>query len=266
MEWSVDYHIIDRCNLNCAHCSHFSSLVPNTDKGKSLEQIKADLWLLKRFEKDLDRLSLLGGEPTLHPHLSKILRIARELFPDKWIVLTSNGTTADQILRWKDAIEENDIDLAITIYPAIKEPYENFEKIRKVIPNVKCWDFPIRCGMTYNLLSENGDVASDEEIYGCYKRWVCNQLKNGKLYICHYAAYLDDLKAAFPGQIKIDDDEQAYLDLNNDNLTIEDIMRFQKEAYPSICKHCLDVHFGAYNGPTEPWRTTKHDINEYYQK
>lgn len=263
---NVDYHIIDKCNLKCAHCNHFCSLVPNSNKPKSIEQITADLSLLSKFKNDLGTLALLGGEPTLHPELSKICRIARQIFPYNNISITTNGTTADIIYKWKDAIEENNIQLVVSVYPITNNPYENYYKIKTVIPSTECWEFPTINGMTYNLLGENVEGLTDDEIFGCVKRWRCNQLKDGKLYICHYAAQIDYLINAFPDQVHIQKDDQMYLDLNNDDLTIDDIYEFQRNTYPEICKHCADAHFGGYGGPVEPWRVSTGDISEFYQE
>lgn len=260
---NVDYHIIDKCNLKCAHCNHFCSLVPSTNKPKSIEQIKADLWLLSKFKNDLGTLALLGGEPTLHPELSKICRIAREIFPNNTISITTNGTTADIAYKWKDAVEENNIEFVVTIYPTSDNPYENYEKIKRIIPSALCWEFPTQYGMTYNLLSST-NIATDEEIHNCVKRWRCNQLKDGKLYICHYAAQLNYLINAFPGQINIENEDSMYIDLNNDLLTIDDIYEFQRTTWPNICKQCSDAHFGGYNGPVEPWSISTGNIKEFY--
>mgnify|MGYP003645783425 CR=1 FL=1 len=39
----VEYHVIDRCNLNCKACSHFSNLKSTrAEIPKSLDKIKAD--------------------------------------------------------------------------------------------------------------------------------------------------------------------------------------------------------------------------------
>lgn len=263
---SVDYHLTDICNLNCAHCNHFCPLVPKDTKHKSIEQITADLSLLSKFKDDLETLALLGGEPTLHPQLSKICYIARNFFPNNEISITSNGTTANKMLQWKDAIEENDIKFVVSIYPYKDDPYEDYKKIEKIIPNnIDKWEYPTEFGMTYNLLSERNDEATQEEINNCMKRWRCNQLLNGKLYICHYAAQFNYLKNAFPEKINVKDVEGSYIDLNNDNLTIEDIYKFQEEARPLICDHCLDAHYGNYSGPTENWKRSELNINEWWK-
>lgn len=280
MLFNVDYHITDICNLNCAHCSHYCPLVKfiPSIKHKSVEQITADLTLLSKHKDYLERLGILGGEPCLHPQLSKILRIARGLFPKTKIVLTTNGTLTEKYLRWKDAIEENDIQLCVTLYPFKgdeQSAWQNFKRISDFIPSVDVWAYPTQVGMTYHQLAYEPCIKDDmdreekdkleSKVFGCYKRWQCNQLKDGKLWICHYAAYLDILEKVFPNKVNIGQDAQCYLDLNNDNLTEQDIYQWQCETYPKICKHCTDVQHGGYVGEAEPWRRTKYDISEWVE-
>ena len=130
---NIDYHIIDRCNLNCASCNHFSSLVPSTDKGKSIEQITSDLTLLSKVKEVFNCLTILGGEPTLHPELSKILRIARQIYPNKQINLVTNGTNYDKFEKWRDSIIENNIHVILSLYPYCDDNMERAEKMRKIL-------------------------------------------------------------------------------------------------------------------------------------
>jgi organic radical activating enzyme len=263
---NVDYHIIDKCNLNCVGCNHFCPLVPEDNKPKKIEQIISDLALLSKFKDDLGTLALMGGEPLLHPQLSKILRIARKLFPTNTISLTTNGLLVERVKNIKDAIEEFDIQLVISVYPFNKlNPYSHVEKIKQIIPNVETWEYPTSHGMYINELSPDPNKATKEQVDQCIKRWRCNQLKDGKLYICHYAAQLNYLKDAFKGQVDIPEEESMYLDLNNDSLTIEDIYNFQRTTYPKICFHCSDATAGGYNGECQPWRTSNRKLDEWYK-
>lgn len=263
MIYGIDYHITDVCNLNCAHCAHFCSVVPHNAKHKSIEQITSDLTLMSKFKDELRILGIMGGEPTLHPHLSRILYIARKLFPNTQISIFTNGTTADKFLQWKDAIFENNIIVHVTIYPYKEDPWENFYKIRQIIPWADSWCYPVEHGFTIYQLSNEVGEATEDQIRHCYKRWHCNQLKDGKLWICHLAAQLNRLKDAFPGQVNFDQDGQCCIDLNNDDLTIEDILKWQNETWPDICNHCLDVAYGNYGGPAEAWRTSKKELSEW---
>ncbi len=77
MKWSLEeipHLVIEptlRCNLRCRSCYNRF----RTDD-KTLEEIRAeiDLGLSKRR---LETISILGGEPTLHPHLADIIRYVK---------------------------------------------------------------------------------------------------------------------------------------------------------------------------------------------
>ncbi len=69
----VQMVVIRRCNLSCGYCSEFdktSEPVPFEILEERLEKLKA----LGTFG-----ISLTGGEPTLHPHLPRLIQRCREL-------------------------------------------------------------------------------------------------------------------------------------------------------------------------------------------
>lgn len=262
---NVDYHIIDRCNLNCASCNHFSPLVPSDDKGKSIEQITADLTLLSKVKGCFNTLSLLGGEPTLHPELSKILRIARQIMPDKEIHLVTNGTRYNMFEKWMDSIIENDIWVMISLYPYCDD-YEN--RIRELTDKFCGYDkiiveqSPDELGFNYGFLSNRDDAATEDDIKFCNRPYFCAQVKNGKLYICHFAAQFDRLKDYFGDKITFEMDGKEYLDLNGD-ITEQDVCNFVDYARPNICYHCVDVVNKNAFGERHDWGVTKKDLNEW---
>ena len=262
---NIDYHIIDKCNLNCASCNHFSSLVPSSDKGKSIEQITADLTLLSKIKNEFDTLTLLGGEPTLHPQLSKILRIAREILPKNHINLVTNGTTYNKILQWKDALIESNVEVTVSLYPYCNDYIERTKKIIDTLsPEVKVYTEgnPIECGFGYGFFSNRNNVASEYEIMNCMRRFYCPQLKNGKLYLCHFLAQFNRLKDYFGDEIKFDLDGKEYLNLNGE-VTAKDFYDFIYGAYPDACNHCVECHDHQDKKQTRPWAITKKNINEW---
>ena len=260
----MNYQIIERCNLNCSHCNFFSSLVSKDIKPKSMEQITADLTLLSKYKEYIMDLSLVGGEAFLHPLLGDIIILARKLFPNNKVSITTNGTLVEKIRELKDVILDNNIVLNVTIYPFKEDVWENFWKIREIIPDAHSWVMPVEKGFSTKLLCNERQEFDENLIKSCFKRTYCNQLKNGKLWICHYAAYLNRLKEAFPNDvINIEQDDKCYIDLNNDELTGEDILEWQRSTMPEICYHCLDLKYGYYYGPTEKWKTTDKQLSEW---
>lgn len=80
--FTLEYHLVDSCNLNCAGCSHYSSLV-DKHTYQTVEEIINDFTLLKdKVGNNLRNLRLLGGEPLMHPQICECLKTIRELFPN----------------------------------------------------------------------------------------------------------------------------------------------------------------------------------------
>ena len=262
---NVDYHIIDRCNLNCAGCNDFSPLVSPDDKGKSIEQITADFMLLSKIKNEFYILNIMGGEPTLHPELSKILRIARQIFPDNKIRLLTNGTNYDKFYRWKDAIVENKIDVVVSVYPYCPDYQERYDKLASILrPEVEIdeyWTAAVTDGFNRATFSNQYGVANEEDIQTCTRRFACPQLKNGKIYLCPFAAQFDKLKTYFGDKITFDYDGKEYLDLNGD-VTPKDFYDFIYGARPLMCNHCVGAH-NKWLGPKHQWETTKKSLDEW---
>lgn len=263
MIYNIDYHIIDRCNLNCQACNHFCPLIPATDECKSIEQITADLMLLSKLKNEFISLSILGGEPTLHPELSKILRIARQIFPSNEIHLITNGTKYNKFNQWKDAIIENNIEVYISVYPYCSDYKDRLKVIeRTLLPEIQVnYDHTsTECGFGYGFLTNKEGTVSHDELIKCNRPFRCAQLKNGKLYLCNIAAQFDRLKVYFGDNITFDLDGNEYLDLNG-NVTAEDLYNFVYNRIPNICLHCIDVK----NDKHCEWGVSNKDINEFVE-
>src|SRR5438045_65614 len=85
---NLEIHVSHACNLTCEGCSHYSN---QGHKGMlSLEE--AERWMLlwnRRLRPAI--LSLLGGEPTLHPRLTEFVILSRRLWPASHLRLVTNG-------------------------------------------------------------------------------------------------------------------------------------------------------------------------------
>jgi MoaA/NifB/PqqE/SkfB family radical SAM enzyme len=70
------FHLLTRCNLRCRHCY----INPAQHGNHMLPRATANRWLTLFIDRHPEaNLVLLGGEPTLHPDLSAIVRHARNL-------------------------------------------------------------------------------------------------------------------------------------------------------------------------------------------
>jgi len=256
---NIDYHVTDRCNLNCVSCGHFSCLVPPTVGHKTIDTIKKDLEILSCYADCFVGLTLTGGECTLHPQLDEIMQIARQYFPYNEITMYTNGTRADSMDKYKAVIHENNINVLGTYYPLVGD---------------KFWDIPSKIDGTlnYRLNAEHfhkvffsgNECTDDEEIYTCASRGACCQLVDGKLYPCQYAAQFKYFDEYFKGQHKLKVEGDEYIDLTAKPFKT-DVVEFMYTAKFDLCKHCLDAkrNAGHYFNDTE-WRQTEKKLDEWY--
>lgn len=83
---AVDLRVGTRCNLNCSYC-----LLGHEDRYiRPAAEVAADLALGR--ERDLEKVSFTGGEPTLHPELPRLISVARKM-GYREVVLVTNGLT-----------------------------------------------------------------------------------------------------------------------------------------------------------------------------
>lgn len=84
--------ITSNCNLKCKHCFNNSG---NETNYLAFDNIIQIYQIIKKKKLDISEIILSGGEPTLHPELSKILTVFAAQYPVK---LLSNGANFDQEL------------------------------------------------------------------------------------------------------------------------------------------------------------------------
>jgi len=176
--------VTDHCNLNCKSCHHFSPVA-------DVNFVKTDV-----FEKDFKRLSqlagrnnenidIMGGEPLLHPEISKLAEIARKYF-DGPVNIVTNGLLLEKMneVFW-ESCRKNNIRLIVTSYPIkldvkrIKELAKNNNvklKIRSLFINKHSW-----CRLPFDL---EGKQCITENRKLCLTVNKCIFLKNGRLSTC----------------------------------------------------------------------------------
>lgn len=263
---NVDYHITDKCNLNCVSCNHFCPLVPKEVEHKSMSQITDDLLALSRFKDYIRTVTILGGEPTLHPQLNDVLYLTRALFPYCELHLTTNGTTWNKFEQWKDAIIKNDFKVIISKYPW-HEKYEEYDKhIMDVVGPERCvtWDVD-KAGMQKGPLVLKRS-NTNQQILDCRMRGACCQLKDKHLYICNYAAQIDYLYEAFPF-LKNYIFREGYekIDLTNKDINIFNVENMVYSNIPAICFYCNECtrYANSANMITVPWKKSEKKIDEW---
>jgi MoaA/NifB/PqqE/SkfB family radical SAM enzyme len=101
---NVFFHVLTRCNLHCRHCY----INPGQHGRKRLPLDRIERWLAVFASRSPGaNLVLLGGEPTLHPDLARVVRCARRLgFAS--ITIDTNGYLFNNIL---DRVTPAEVDV-----------------------------------------------------------------------------------------------------------------------------------------------------------
>ena len=153
------FYITQGCDLRCTTCYVGNSWLST---GETYSKAEADLVLKHFASPGLDRLTFLGGEPTLHPNITDLILYANE-FDIKEKRITTNAVTLGNLdLR---RLKGDEVDqVSISLDGATKETHE---KIRgkgtfdKTVENVKRLiqrGFPVSMNFTVNGVNKHETV------------------------------------------------------------------------------------------------------------
>lgn len=264
-ELTFEISLVDHCNLSCQMCDHFSQL---SDKWfVDMEQYEKDMIRMGQIcNHKLAAISLLGGEPTLHPDIIKCLRIARREFPDTEIIVLTNGTlllnleNTEQGNFW-EVCKELNIHITVTVYP-IKLDYNAIEEKAKEYGVVLAMSSDIHAKQLTNVVKISDKHTMD--LTGSIGKHICVNclyfnkfcvLKDGRIYICPIAAHSNIFNHKFNQNLQIR--KEDYLDIYEID-SWQDIAEFSCQYVP-FCSYCDLKHWGHHS----EWKASNKMIEEY---
>ena len=181
----LSIHIMDRCNLKCAHCSSMSGLVTNKTE-ISFKKTKEAIFQLGYIYDSVSYIQILGGEPLLNDMLPDYCSILRTTFPYSYIEIVTNGTLIlNQNQTFFDVLKALNIAVSVSYYPAISTSVDEINLLlykndivhtisEKITYFEKYYDF---CGVSdinqtfWNCQSsqycKNGMTLYEDYIYPC---------------------------------------------------------------------------------------------------
>ena len=253
--FTLEYHLVDSCNLNCAGCSHYSSLV-DKHTYRTVEEIINDLTLLKNKVGDnLCHLRLLGGEPLLHPQISECLNEIRKLFPNTNLSLVTNGLLLKSMKQeFYDTCLGCNIRIRITDYGIID--------LTATINNLKGRGIVADCykqSKTWHYQHIRLTEGRIDCLKNCIYKNICNNYRDGKIYLCPHIAYIDYFNKFFGKNIQLDKNDYISLDEIN---SFDELMERLKNASPNFCYQYCNYLDGKHS-KIGIWKRTKKDINEF---
>lgn len=238
--FSITLIINQRCSLGCKCCTSYMNEYPLKER--------VDM-PTKRILKDIDQffdamdsigtVTVMGGEPFMHPDLSKIIQ---KLLTKENFGLVSIATSGTYPIKPEqlEGLKNDRVNVSFSNYEhAIKENqkkmmYKNIEMIKNagisytVGVTIPEWAVP---STLYDLNnSEEQMIAKKKQ---CVQPPRCMQVKNGKLHPCDFGTALYSLNL---GRYEMD-----YVDIENTpdiQELREKIRAFIEQPYYRTCGHC----------------------------
>jgi hypothetical protein len=177
---ALETHVVDHCNLACVDCCTRSpDLAPRFAEPAEIER---DLRRLGRVLAP-QTFKLTGGEPLLHPDISGIARLVRNLAVAERISLTTNGFL---LHKAPDALFESLDAITLSFYPSKPLPEERIEEAEKraarhgIHLTVKLCD-------EFQVMDRPGGKADRETqaIYDqCWLKVRCHLMYAGHFFLC----------------------------------------------------------------------------------
>ena len=254
----LDYHLSHHCNLNCSGCEHFSSIAPV--KFPDILSFESDFKrLAELFDKEVEIIYLIGGEPLLNPNINRILNTVRTYFkPPIPIYLLTNGILLPkQNAEFWEICKKNDIFVSITKYPIKLD----FDKIQKTANEYGvALEFFGSSGyrtktMRKKLLDLSGKQNIKQNFKLCYMPNECIQLYNGKIYTCATVPYIDFFNEKFEQDLDVSPDD--YIDIYKAK-NRDEIFEFLNKPIP-FCRYC-DIRNTRHG---IKWGITKKEMSEW---
>jgi MoaA/NifB/PqqE/SkfB family radical SAM enzyme len=223
---------------------------------------------LEAFERDCRRISeltggqikemsLLGGEPLLHPRIVDFAGIARNYFKKGRIQIATNGILLlkQPELFWK-ALKRNNVRLCITVYP-IKIDHARIRQMgKKHKVEIVYWGSLKKMNKVWEKMpiDIHGTQDGRESFKLCYAANYCFQLVDGKIYPCFRAAYISCFNKQFNTALQTG--ERDYIDIYKAR-TINEILKFLCSPVP-FCRYC-NMKKTEYTD----WAVSKKEIEEW---
>jgi organic radical activating enzyme len=226
---NLEIHLVDHCNLNCKACDHLS---PIADQWfASPEVYFKDLKQLKKLFSGIDKLSLLGGEPLLHPEVERFLVIARTIFPKSNILLMTNGILLDKMPdSFWTTCKKTSTEIALDVYP----PY--YKKEKQLLQLAKVKEVKIKYSRVHSFqawLNLRGDSNPQLSFQKCAFR-TTHQLKEGKLFVCVLPMVAHYFNKRFGTNLPT----EGCVDIHKSGLTGWAIVDALSSGGFSTCKYC----------------------------
>lgn len=235
--------ITQKCTLRCKHCSIVSPYLENPHN-RGLELVKEDIDILFEKMDYIWKLSVIGGEPFLHPNFFEIVQYLEENYKDKYnhIHIVTNATVcpSDEVIKY---MKLHDFKVSVSDYLPFLTNEITKDKIRNTLKkfgefkldyflfeNAKWVDF----GFVDNQESEERESV-DLINYFDLCNSGCKGFLNKHFIFCTPAFYAD---IALNKKVYDEMDGDNYFMTDNPIELLEWTLGYSEKGYLDMCKYC----------------------------
>ena len=225
----LEYHIADHCNLNCAGCSHFSSLCKEESFSEYMT-VEKDFQQLKKFVNHIEWIRILGGEPFLNRDWKEYIVLTKKYYPYAKISIVTNGIKIS-MLQEEDIefIKQQDIEINISLYKPLWNQIDNLvSELKKKEVRYQVMGDPIfTFNSTFDLESKDNFIWKRTRCDS-----PCNNIYKGKMTPCPQMMYVEIFNKYF----KKDLPEEKPVDLYSIN-SFEELKKALEKPM-DLCQYC----------------------------
>ncbi|MCM1146018.1 MAG: radical SAM protein [Clostridium sp.] len=224
--------VTDTCNLNCKGCL-FATNMPGDNQHIAFDSIQKDAQRMAELFFDVPWIRILGGEPLMHPDITRILGCYRELFPNSEIDLCTNGLLIPKMEEsfW-DCLKENHISIHVSGY---KPTYNMLEQIDSVLK---------KHGLPYVILKRESFLKyytdkPDNDMQQSFEKCIassCYEVYRGKISSCSAAIAFEKFNGQFGTKYQIRENED-WFDIHRPDADAGKISEALGKA-SCLCKYC----------------------------
>jgi organic radical activating enzyme len=245
--------VVEGCNLNCAGCNQFAPL--REKKFLDISSFEKDIKRIAELSNGECDLSFQGGEALMHPNITEFFDIARKYITTGEVSVITNGIL---LLKQAESFWQNCNKNKIKIFLS---PYPIKLDLEKIIEIAYKYSVELEytiAGKKSYFAKKPLNVEGKYDIVKNFRKCImsnCYTLRNGKMFACPTAGYIDWFNEYFGTDFKIA--EKDYIDIYTAK-SMDEILDFVCKPLP-FCRYCdIDnIQFGI------KWGISKKEISEW---
>lgn len=230
---TLEVFITERCTLRCRDCSHLVKYY-DSPRDYAMEKIITYLDNFLSVIDYIEEIIILGGEPLLHPELSKLIIHCKNAEKIRDITIISNGTVVPDI-SVLEAMRQAKARLRLSDYGKLSR---NIANIRQI-----CEEYEVECFVLHELWTNMGEICRhDYDLNGLKKMFAdcpfafSTLLLNGRIFRCVHVAHLNNLN-------RIDSKNHDCVDFTHFSkadihLKREELQKYMNIEYLDGCQYC----------------------------